>query len=82
MLKKSICLILTTMLISVFITTGAVASSKFTDVDDYWATDAINWAAEKGVVKDFRWTFKPLHVSKRLVSYFGKICHKYRQSQD
>ncbi len=81
MLKKSICLILTTMLISVFIITGAVASSKFSDVDDYWATDAINWAAEKGVVEGFPdGTFKPTARVKE--AEFAAILARYVTNTD
>jgi len=48
-------------LIAIFIfTTSALSASKLTDVGDYWATEAINWAVSEEIVSGYPdGTFKP-----------------------
>ena len=74
MLKKSFILII----LMLFIITTAVygTGNKFTDVGDYWATDAIKWAAELGVVEGFPdGTFKPTQDVKE--GEFAAILARY-----
>jgi len=79
MLKKSFILII----LMLFIITTAVygTGNKFTDVGDYWATDAIKWAAEKGVVEGYTdGTFKPSQNVKE--AEFAAILARYVDNTD
>lgn len=81
MQKKSISLILISLLLPVFITGSALASGGFADVGDYWATEAINWASEKGIVEGYPdSTFKPTqNVSE---AEFAAILARYVVNTD
>ncbi|MCG1012985.1 S-layer homology domain-containing protein [Tepidanaerobacter sp. GT38] len=67
------------LIISVNITVSAAI--KFSDVGDYWATEAIKWAAEKGIVEGYPdGTFKPeKHVTE---AEFVAILARYVQNTD
>ena len=81
MIKKSIRLLLVGVLLTVFAAGGALASAKFNDVGDYWATEAIKWAAEKGVVEGYPdGTFRPTnHVTE---AEFAAILARYVVNTD
>jgi uncharacterized protein YycO len=81
LIKKSIRLLLVGVLLTVFAAGGALASAKFNDVGDYWATEAIKWAAEKGVVEGYPdGTFKPTnHVTE---AEFAAILARYVVNTD
>lgn len=60
MIHKSMRLLLVGVFLMLFVAGVAFASAKFSDVGDYWATEAIYWAAEKGIVEGYPdGTFKP-----------------------
>lgn len=67
------------LIISVNITVSAAI--KFSDVGDYWATEAIKWAAKKGIVEGYPdGTFKPeKHVTE---AEFAAILARYVQNTD
>jgi hypothetical protein len=71
--------IMVMLIISVTITVSAAI--KFSDVGDYWATEAIKWAAEKGIVEGYPdGTFKPeKHVTE---AEFVAILARYVQNTD
>jgi len=81
LIKKSIRLLLVGVLLTVFAAGGAMASAKFNDVGDYWATEAIKWAAEKGVVEGYPdGTFRPTnHVTE---AEFAAILARYVVNTD
>ena len=81
MIKKSMRLLLVGVLLILFTAGGALASAKFNDVGDYWATEAIKWAAEKGVVEGYPdGTFKPTnHVTE---AEFAAILARYVVNTD
>lgn len=81
MIKKSMRLLLVGVLLTVFAAGGALASAKFNDVGDYWATEAIKWAAEKGVVEGYPdGTFRPTnHVTE---AEFAAILARYVVNTD
>lgn len=81
LIKKSIRLLLVGVLLTVFAAGGALASAKFNDVGDYWATEAIKWAAEKGVVEGYPdGTFRPTnHVTE---AEFAAILARYVVNTD
>jgi len=81
MFKKSMRLLLVGVLLILFVAGRALASAKFNDVGDYWATEAIKWAAEKGVVEGYPdGTFKPTnHVTE---AEFAAILARYVVNTD
>ena len=81
LIKKSIRLLLVGVLLTVFAAGGALASAKFNDVGDYWATEAIKWAAEKGVVEGYPdGTFRPTNYVTE--AEFAAILARYVVNTD
>lgn len=78
MLKKSFILIILSLFI---ITTADYGADGFSDVGEYWATDAIKWAVEKGIVEGYPdGTFKPTqNVSE---AEFAAILARYVVNTD
>jgi len=59
-MRKSLVLLIIVVLLVTGLTMTVSAAVKFSDVGNYWATEAIYWAAEKGIVEGYPdKTFKP-----------------------
>lgn len=73
--------VLAMVVISLFIVTAVTAAERFNDVGEYWATDAIKWAAELGVVEGFPdGTFRPTQNVKE--GEFAAILARYVTNTD
>ena len=59
-MRKLLAISITVLFLIACITATVSGAIKFSDVGNYWATEAIYWAAEKGIVEGYPdWTFKP-----------------------
>jgi len=74
--------LLISLLISIFAFVGlSQAQVSFSDVEDYWATESIEWASKRGVVEGFPdGTFKPLQNVKE--AEFAAILARYVENTD
>lgn len=80
MTKRMYIMVITLILLTLTVS-GATASTKFPDVADYWATDAIYWAVKEGVVEGYPdGTFKPTQNVKE--AEFATILSRYVSNTD
>ncbi|GLI50917.1 hypothetical protein TSYNTROOL_10030 [Tepidanaerobacter syntrophicus] len=91
MFKKSISVLLAVLLFLSIFSVSAIAQAKefdviflnppFSDVDLYWATSAITWASEEGIVEGFPdGTFKPFQNVTE--AEFAAILARYAKNTD
>ncbi len=81
MTKKLYSTVIVLLLLVLTISGGATASTKFTDVGNYWATNAIYWAVNKKVVEGYPdGTFKPSQSVKECE--FAAILARYVDNTD
>ncbi len=91
MFKKSMSVLLAVLLFLSIVSVSAVAQAEefdviflnppFSDVDLYWATSAIEWASEKGIVEGFPdGTFKPFQNVTE--AEFAAILARYAKNTD
>ncbi len=80
MTKKLYSTVIVLLLLALTVS-GATASTKFTDVGNYWATDAIYWAVNKKVVEGYPdGTFKPSQSVRECE--FAAILARYVDNTD
>lgn len=81
MFKKPHRILIVTLLLSALITVGAIGAVKFPDVGNYWATEAISWATERGIVSGYPdGNFKPAQNVKE--AEFATILARFVTNTD